>query len=553
MKNNVKYLSCLLALILALSCLTSCKLWSMTMDYLKDVTEEESSESYKEQTAYGMAYDLTDADKAAFEKALDTCLSLIQSGAETSVIDLSVEKIESLFYRISDQADLAYILFCMDQEDAVASENYLYASEMKSDVYADYMKMCQKIDASSYPYRDRFFEDWSESDFLEMRQYTDEVSAINKVNDEILVSYRELDPESDSFAADVCRLYASMVQNNQNLASLFGYADYVSYAYDVVYERDYTQQELTALRTYVQTYLVPLCKTAYDIFLEGYQSLNTADQFLLSSWIYDDYDDFTGDPVGAYLSSLPTEMGQVMKKALQSEYAVFTNDQNAYEGAFTGYFYGNSYPVCYFGPGYQSVFTVIHEAGHFYAADCQGGLDIDLDLAELHSQGNEWLMTVYSKNLMSAELYEVMCAYKLFESLGTIIIGVIIDEFEEMVYTNATSLLGNVEQLDGFMAEVCARYGGEEFLSNYVTDMSLYWKYVVIESPVYYISYSISAISALTLYSEAIKDYEGALEIYQSLAAGELIEDAFLANLEQAGLASPFDEKVYQAISKLIQ
>lgn len=552
MRKNVKYLSCLLALLLMLSCVTSCKLWSRAMDYLKDTTEE-GDETPREQSAYGMTYDLTDADKAAFGQALDACLSLIQSGAETSVIDLSVEKIEELFYRISDQADLAYILFCMDQEDAVASENYLYASEMKTDVYADYMKMCQKIDASSYPYRDRFFEDWSENDFLQMRQYTDEVSAINKVNDEILVSFRELNPESDSFAADVCRLYASMVQNNQNLASLFGYADYVSYAYDVVYERDYTQQELTALRTYVQTYLVPLCKTAYDAFFEGYQSLNTADQFRLSSWIYDDYDDFTGDPVGAYLSSLPAEMGQGMKKALQSEYAVFTNDKNAYEGAFTGYFYGNSYPVCYFGPGYQSVFTVIHEAGHFYAADSQGGLDIDLDLAELHSQGNEWLMMVYSKNLMSAELYEVMCAYKLFESLGTILVGVMIDEFEELVYTNATSLLGNVEQLDGFMAEVCNRYGGEEFIKNYVTDMSLYWKYVVIESPVYYISYSISAISALALYSEAIEDYEGALEIYQSLAAGDLIEDAFLANLEKAGLASPFDENVYKAISELIR
>ena len=124
-----------------------------------------------------------------------------------------------------------------------------------------------------------------------------------------------------------------------------------------------------------------------------------------------------------------------------------------------------------------------------------------------------------------------------------------VDEFEETVYSNAASLDGSVEQLEGFMAEICTRYGGEAFIKEYITDISSYWKYVVIESPVYYISYAVSGISAMSLYSQAASNYNAALETYQMFTAGELIEDAFLENLKKAGVPSPFEEKAYMDIT----
>ena len=556
MKFLAGYLSCLLALLLVLFCATSCGLWNRATDFFgaaENADAEASEKTPKSYAAFGKKYTLCDADKEAFSKALGETLRLMQEAAEESVIDASVDKIEDRFFHISDQADLAYVLFCMDQEDQTASDNYLYASKMKSDAYYDYMMMCQAVDASSFAYRERFFEGWSENDFLQMRQYTEEVSTINKKNDEILVEYRALDPNGDGFAAKVSRLYGEMVKNNQALAEKFGYSDYAAYAYEAVYERDYSREELAALRGYVQTYLVPLCKQVADAFLESYKSLNTFDRLRFSAWLYNGYDSLDGDPVGSYFASLPSSIRDSMGMVLQGEHSLFTDDENAYEGAFTGFFYEDSHPFCYFGPGYHSVFTVIHEAGHFCAAEQQGGLDIDLDLAELHSQGNEWLMLEHSKGMLSNEFYSVLRAYKIYESICTVIIAVMIDEFEETVYTGAASIDGSTEQMDGFMREICARYGGEDFVEEYIADASSYWKLVVIESPVYYISYAVSAISSLTLYSVAREDYQQALQIYESLIAKDLIEDAFLENLKKAGLASPFEEGVYVLISKLIQ
>lgn len=552
MKKMTKYLSCLLALLLLLSFVTSCKPSkdaAKVTDAVGTTAETPVEENPKSYAVFGREYTLSDADREALSKALEETLTLMQNNAEEALIDEKVEQIEELFYHIADQADLAYVLFCMDQEDETASDNYLYASEMKNDVFYDYMVMCQKVDASSYAYRARFFEDWSENDFLQMRQYTDEVSAINKANDEILVKYRALDPEGEDFEKEVDRLYVEMVKNNQKLAEMFGFSDYASYAYEVVYQRDYSREELAALRKYVKDYLLMLCKQAGDAFLAGYQELSLVDQIQLGGWLQGDYSSLSGDPVGGYLASLPTSMRDSMARVLQSEHSVFTNDQKSYAGAFTGYFYEDSYPFCYFGPGYQSVFTVIHEAGHFYAADCQGGLDIDLDLAELHSQGNEWLMMEYSKKQMSDALYDVLLAYQFYESVSTIVISTMVDEFEEMVYTNAAALDGSVEQLDKFMAEICVRYGGKSFIEEYMTDVSSYWKYVVIESPVYYISYAVSGISAMSFYGQVASNYNAALETYQAFTAGELVEDAFLENLKNAGVSSPFEEKAYTDIA----
>ena len=103
------------------------------------------------------------------------------------------------------------------------------------------------------------------------------------------------------------------------------------------------------------------------------------------------------------------------------------------------------------------------------------------------------------------------------------------------------------------MTEVCSRYGGLDFFNEYVTDISKYWRYVVIESPVYYISYAVSGISAMTLYSQACNDYQGAIEIYRQLTEEIADPHSFLETLQQAGLATPFEEAAYIEISELLK
>ena len=74
---------------------------------------------------------------------------------------------------------------------------------------------------------------------------------------------------------------------------------------------------------------------------------------------------------------------------------------------------------------------------------------------------------------------------------------------------------------------------------------------VVVENPVYYISYSISAISALGLYVQADESVETARENYKLL-----VEDganlSFSSALTKANFNNPFYTYAYGQIEKLI-
>ena len=76
---------------------------------------------------------------------------------------------------------------------------------------------------------------------------------------------------------------------------------------------------------------------------------------------------------------------------------------------------------------------------------------------------------------------------------------------------------------------------------------------VVVEQPVYYISYAVSSIASIELYTVAKNDYGAAIDIYRDLIENVDLEDGFLGNITAAGLSSPFDEEFYQEVSELTE
>ena len=94
------------------------------------------------------------------------------------------------------------------------------------------------------------------------------------------------------------------------------------------------------------------------------------------------------------------------------------------------------------------------------------------------------------------------------------------------------------------MLDICAKYEGIEESFDMVT----YVKYVSILQPVYYISYATSEISSISLYLIAEENYATAQEIYRKLQEDIDPTAGFLANVELAGLMSPFAEETYVAL-----
>ena len=249
-----------------------------------------------------------------------------------------------------------------------------------------------------------------------------------------------------------------------------------------------------------------------------------------------------------YLKTLPEDMADIMGQALDETNSYFTDSPNAYEGAFTTQIGERSF--CFFGPGYTNSLTVAHELGHFYGSYYSDLDELPLDLAETQSQGNEWLFLAQLTQSMEPALHEVMTSYKMFNDLATIEICVLVDEFEQRIYSEPNLDSFTAADFNRVMTEVCSNYGGEAYISYWLTDIQSYWRMVVMEAPVYYISYAVSAVAAMNFYTLYLENPEQALQAYTLLIENEE-EAGFLQTIRAAGLPGPFDENFYADITKM--
>ena len=559
MKRYLRYLALLLCICIVTASLSTCmalfrvysELEQMVGDALEDADGSDAGNPSQDGEKLPLEYTLTDADRAEFDRLLEICRTLTLQGADGTAIDEAWETLEDHYYHIATQAQIAYILYCWDQNDKSLSDAYLYASEMSSDVYADYMALCQEIDASNSPYRDEFFSDWTEEEIEEMRSYSDSLSELYDANDRILVEFRELgDEEFDNRAAE---LYYQTVLNNNRIASLKGYENYYVYAYDKIYMRDYSAEDTAELHELGATLLVPYFKRVSAIFQANYKNLNSVEQSFLSALLYADYDSLAHNYVKDYIDAAPESMKASMVSMFLPENSLFTDNESSYEGAFTGILYEYEKPFCYFGPGYQSSDTVIHELGHYYAEQFHIDDALAMDLAEVHSQGNEMLFWVYLKDQISENVYKTLVSYLLLDALSTVIMCLVIDRFEMLVYQNSDQIKNPATRLDALMDEVVDLFGGRAFLTENIGDPFRYWRRVTIESPVYYISYAVSGIAAIELYAVADEDYNAAMGAYRTLVEEATPSDGFLAALQKAGLGNPLKRETIEKLRPIFE
>lgn len=554
MKYGLRILSLLLLLCILTSSLTSCLAYGRIINVMMDATAGTDDPDLPDDewaSAYPyLVYTLTEDDEVRFYELLDLCETLTLAGTDIPAIEKAWEELEAQYYHIATQSNVAYILSDCDMEDETLSENYLFASEMSATVYGSYMELCQKIDQSTSPYREEFFSDWTEAQMNEMRLHTDEIGALTAENDEIMMDARDVDVELE--VNTYYELYKRFIQNNNKIAQTLGYDNYYEYASQNIYLRDYSKSQRESFRQYVKQYLVPLCQEALDRFETSMGKLGQYNQNRVESFLFDDYDDLSKDYLSLYLNALPTSSQNAMESVLQKGNSLFLDSFNAYDGAYTAYLYEYESSICYFGPSYQDILTVVHEMGHYYAAQFTADEDIMLDLAEIHSQGNEMLLITFLEGEIEQKLYEPIMYYQLYSMLANVIIATVVDEFEETVYTHPQMLNTQHTTFDSLISSIANGYGGAGFVNEYITDIELYWKYVAIESPVYYISYATSGVVSISLFAEAQADFDAAQEKHRKLTEALDPSKGFAENVTAAGLASPFAQKTYADISALL-
>lgn len=462
-------------------------------------------------------------------------------------VDAIYQEFETGFYHFAEQRTIATIIYYCDTSDEEASTRHLDTQDAFLDLNDKYNITCREIYLNS-PYSAELFKDWTEEEIQSLLDYDPTIMALRKEIEELQVEVDNLNDKSPTYNDDSAALYVQIVTKNNQLAALYGYDNYYTYASENVYDRDYKAEDLASFRQYVIEYVVPNFSGVYEDFL-AWKGLSDFRQNTFLGFIDEAFDANKKNYVVKYLDSLEGTMGEGMRDVFESKNCIFSNLGTSHPTAFCTYLYEKETPFCLFGSSGQSATTLVHEIGHYYQSYANNDLG-NYDLLETHSQSNEYLFLNYIKDDMNESVYKCVRAYQLVNACYVMIMATIIDEFEQEVYA-----LDSVEgytsaDFDAIMTEVCEKYGGADWVSGNLANPYSYWRMVAISNPVYYISYAISAVAATEIFyvAEEVGQQE-AYDKYTILVEGVTYEDGFLGALEKASLGSPFKEETYEKIS----
>lgn len=456
------------------------------------------------------------------------------------------DEFEIAFYHLAEQRTIATIIYYCDMSDEEASTRYLDTQDAFLDLNDKYNVVCREIYLNS-PYSAELFEGWTEEEIQSLLDYDPTIMQLRKEIEELQVEVDNLNEKDKDYNDDSAALYVQIVTKNNQLAALYGYDNYYTYASENVYGRDYKAEDLAAFREYVIKYVVPNFGKVYSDF-RSYSSIKEWKRNQFLNFMQKDFDELSKNYLVMYLNSLEGTMGEGMRDVFESKNCIFSDMGTSHPTAFCTYLYERETPFCLFGSSGQESTTLVHEIGHYYASYANNDLG-NYDLLETHSQGNEYLFLNYIKGEFNAEAYKCVRAYQLVNACYVMIMATIIDEFEQEVYA-----LDSVEgytsaDFDAIMTKICEKYGGADWVSGKLADPYSYWRMVAISNPVYYISYAVSAVSSTEIFYIAEEvGQEEAYKVYTTLVEGVTYEDGFLGALAIAGLGSPFEEETYEKI-----
>ena len=185
--------------------------------------------------------------------------------------------------------------------------------------------------------------------------------------------------------------------------------------------------------------------------------------------------------------------------------------------------------------------VIIHEFGHFnetfHSTEHDLWSSFYIDVGEIHSQGLEVLFTAYAGEMFGPEGGRAFYWSTISNMVSSVLEGCMYDEFQTAVYADPDMTLQQVNRLFKSISE---EYGwaydeGEE--------ESYFWVEIphTFQSPMYYISYAASALSALDLWLISLEDRDKAVDIYLELAAMGMSRP-YRETVETVGLADVKDE-----------
>lgn len=385
------------------------------------------------------------------------------------------------------------------------------------------------------------------SDLAKKMDKEGETDEFKAEKEKALDLYNQYYDDSRQIIGDI---YLKLINVRNKIAKEEGYDNYVDYAYEKIYDRDFTIEDALKFSEGVRNYIVPV---ASDILSVS----STAEQA--------DYSTMTDEKIIDTLKPCFDDMSSELSAAFDYvlAYNMYDWEYSASKiqpgSAYTSYLSSYKTPYIFFSPyaDYQSwkFSTMIHEFGHFntmlhdpvHRSDFESNSEpLSLDVAEVNSQGLELLMTHYYKDIFGS--------YANVESINTISTMIhtltscgLITEFENAALTHPDITL---DELSKTYIDLSEKYG----MGSGNADSDNWWITVphIFESPLYYISYGTSAMSALDIWMQSQTDFDSACDKYFRLSAlGDSVE--FQKSLSDCDLENIFTEEYSQKLANTLK
>lgn len=355
-------------------------------------------------------------------------------------------------------------------------------------------------------------------------------------------------------------IFDGLVKIRTRIARKLGYENFVELGYYRMGRVDYDEKMVAAFRKSVEKDIVP----AVVSLKERIKGRLKLDRIMY----YDDAISVSGEMprpvIGteeifknalAMYNDMKPEIGDFMHRMLDAE----ALDVEARDGKFGGGYcttfpkYKQPFILANFNGTSGDIDVITHEFGHALAADymfkyAEPDYPTGMETHECHSMSMEFLCHKYMDSFFgkSADKYR----YKhIVDALSFIPYGVIVDEFQHIVYENPE--LTPDERKDEYLKL-------EEKYRPYLSfegipylEKGTRWQYQmhIYESPFYYIDYCIAQCVALGFLGLSRKDFDDALEKYVAFLkkTGGVSLNTLI---EEAGLDSPFERNALADVAK---
>lgn len=470
-----------------------------------------------------LAYPDPDEVEAILDEALQNVTAADNEKGFIDIYDAQTRAYNDLVSATS----LAYVRYCQDITDDQRKAEY---TKLNSSLYAIQYRLArlEKVLMDRWGYHRERGGDYADA-LDRMTRQSEERAALRAREDELCRQYERLETEYrltyggrswsmaelmgdedlslpsfldalEQFEAGKNQaagtLFAELMALRKQMAQEGGFPSYAASQYDT-FGREYTPQQALAAAKIVKQVFVPL----YIRLRKRCEN----DLRYLSGATFDE-DQFIAAMEQSVEHILPGA-GEAWRYMLS--YGLYDSrpSERKMGGSFTTYFSAYRCPFLFtqWKDDASSVFTVIHEFGHFlsYYLNPEGTYygSENLDLAETDAQGFELLMLQEYDALFGRYAHAARLCF-LTNALYAILSGFMEDEFQQRAYL-LRDPTGN--DLNELYAEVAASYGFDQLFGYEGRE----WTEIghTFQFPFYYVSYGVSMLGAMTLMENGGKGY----------------------------------------------